>query len=270
MDSQVRETAIMLSVMLDVDPESDQVAGLVERLRRAMKFGAWQTTQENAFAIQALGKYARRMGEPATGQVEVVLPDGTKRTFDAKELISLTDVLPGQSVQVLHKGTGTLYVFWHAEGTPISGTAEEEDLGMEIRRTLLDHNGIALADAHQLEQGKLYQIRLELDMPMAANNIAIVDLLPGGLEIEDPNLKDTASTSGQERLRQLYPQQVERRDDRMILFTRASRGKWAYRYAVRAVTAGEFVLPATDASCMYDPGRYSVHGLGKIRVSKAE
>jgi uncharacterized protein YfaS (alpha-2-macroglobulin family) len=37
---------------------------------------------------------------------------------------------------------------------------------------------------------------------------------------------------------------------------------------VRAVTCGKFVVPAVDASCMYDPGIYSVHGAGEMRVGR--
>ncbi len=60
---------------------------------------------------------------------------------------------------------------------------------------------------------------------------------------------------------------VEPRDDRVLIFARAYGNTAEYRYLVRAVTAGEFVLPAVEASCMYDPGIYSVHGKGIAKVN---
>ena len=71
---------------------------------------------------------------------------------------------------------------------------------------------------------------------------------------------------------------LERRDadgvGRMTARTeRGGRAAWTlrsvrrpFRYAVRAVTAGTFVLPAAEASCMYDPGLYSVHGRGVVTI----
>ena len=57
------------------------------------------------------------------------------------------------------------------------------------------------------------------------------------------------------------------RDDRLLLFLDPPTSKVGiYRYVVRAVTAGEFVLPAISAECMYEPGVGSVSGQARVRV----
>jgi uncharacterized protein YfaS (alpha-2-macroglobulin family) len=169
-----------------------------------------------------------------------------------------------------------LYAFWYAEGVPKDGKAEEEDSGLAIRRAFTNPDGTA-ADPEALVQGNLYHVRLSVTSARAIDNLVIADLLPSGLEIEDPNLRGAARIAGEKDTwhdrpgwRRLRPDRVERRDDRLIAFADFRGDKGEFRYAVRAVTAGEFVLPAVEASCMYDPGLYSVHGRGTVRIRKQE
>ena len=46
---------------------------------------------------------------------------------------------------------------------------------------------------------------------------------------------------------------VERREDRMLIFTSASPRDGVFAYRVRAVTKGDFVVPPLRAEAMYDP-----------------
>jgi uncharacterized protein YfaS (alpha-2-macroglobulin family) len=56
-NSDLRSDAIILSVLADVNPNDSAVYKLVSRLSKAAKTsGYWGTTQENAFALMALGK----------------------------------------------------------------------------------------------------------------------------------------------------------------------------------------------------------------------
>ncbi|MBM4042076.1 MAG: alpha-2-macroglobulin family protein, partial [Planctomycetes bacterium] len=59
--SSAREAAILLSTYLDLQQDHPNVPLLVQRLADSMKEGRWATTQENAFALMAMGKYARRL-----------------------------------------------------------------------------------------------------------------------------------------------------------------------------------------------------------------
>ena len=57
------------------------------------------------------------------------------------------------------------------------------------------------------------------------------------------------------------------RDDRLLIFTDLSGVRtYTHRYAVRAVTAGRFKLPAIAGECMYDPAISSIHGAGEVRI----
>ena len=64
-------------------------------------------------------------------------------------------------------------------------------------------------------------------------------------------------------------QRTEARDDRMVAFVNLypnPPGKRIFRYAARAVTQGEFVLPSVQASCMYDPEVQARASAGRVKV----
>ncbi|HOX07813.1 MAG TPA: MG2 domain-containing protein [Planctomycetota bacterium] len=270
LDSPVREAAVMLGVLLDADPGSTQVPALAERLRKATKAGRWGTTQDNAFALMALGKYARRLGQTSELGGTAVLPDGSEMRFGARQGLCLKELRPGDSVRIrADQGKGRLYAFWDAEGVPRDGRIREEDSGLSIRREMLAADGRPLPKGATLEQGRLYQVRLVVENPRWADNVVITDLLPAGLEIENPDLIGSAgrATAGQSTgVDTLSARHIERRDDRLLVFANLWSGRAEYRYAVRAVTAGKFVLPPTEAECMYDPGIFSINGGGKVEV----
>jgi hypothetical protein len=267
LDSPVREAAIALLVLLDVDPESAQVPALAERLRKSVALGRWGTTQENSFALMALGKYARRLKGAGEVKATATLPDGSTRNFTSKEGLSLTDLEPGQSVLIKTEGDGKLWAFWSAEGVPLDGKVKEEDSGLSVRRTILDRKGQPV-DPARLVQGELYRVELAVESRQRLENLVVTDLLPAGLEIENPDLRGSAEIGAKEKNKHWFVHHVERRDDRMLIFGDLYEGKGTYSYVVRAVTAGKFVLPAVEAACMYDPGAYSVHGAGAVEVRR--
>jgi uncharacterized protein YfaS (alpha-2-macroglobulin family) len=107
----------------------------------------------------------------------------------------------------------------------------------------------------------------EVDAWQSLENIAIVDALPGGFEVENPRLETsqkTAVDSG--HAAELSADHVEFLDDRVVLFTSASREPRTFRYPLRAVSTGQFAQPPIQASSMYDAGVASIHGAGRIEV----
>jgi uncharacterized protein YfaS (alpha-2-macroglobulin family) len=109
-------------------------------------------------------------------------------------------------------------------------------------------------------------VRLDVNVLKPAENLVIQDLLPAGLEIENPNLAVSAKTYGQEIKSSLPIRHVDRRDDRILIFAGAFRGKKTYFYTVRAVSPGTYQLPHITAEEMYDPDVFSRHGAAHILV----
>ncbi len=267
LDSPMRENAVKLLVLLDIDPESLQIPGLVETLRRSVNKADVNTTQDAAFALMALGKYTRRIAQQSEGEVTVRRADGSVKKFKARDGWCFGNLKPQQPFDIDFQGRGKIYAFWYAEGVPAEGRVKEEDSGLTIRRTFYPIDGKKPLGSEPFRQGNLYQVVLEITSTNVLENLVITDLLPAGLEIADMGLKDAGLLSKPKATTSMIINHVEPRDDRILIFAGAGQGKYEYRYLVRAVTAGEFTLPAVEAACMYDPGFYSVNGRGSVRVT---
>ncbi len=109
--------------------------------------------------------------------------------------------------------------------------------------------------------------------------MAVVDALSGGMEVENPRLATSARPGaarhsvGHRRGRTQAarggsPDHVEFLDDRVVVFTSVGREPRTFKYALRVIAEGEFALPPIQASCMYDADYASVHGAGRVQVSR--
>jgi uncharacterized protein YfaS (alpha-2-macroglobulin family) len=267
LDSPTREAAVMLSVLLDVNPGSPSVPRLANKLRKGLRLGRWGTTQENSFALMALGKHAREAGNPGEVSGTLVLSGGRELKFEGRRGLSLKSLKPGQSIAVRTTGRGKTWIYWNAEGVPADGRVPEADHGLSVRRRFLGRDGKPVP-GNRLKQGELYRVRLTVSTNRTISNVVISDLLPAGVEIENPHLKGSAAARGDEKARGLIVEHVERRDDRLLLFAKLDAGKASYTYLVRAVTCGRFALAPVECSCMYDPDTYSVDGRGRLEVTR--
>ena len=117
-----------------------------------------------------------------------------------------------------------------------------------------------------MKQGEVIVVDISIDAGLAYKNVLVEDLLPACFEIENPRIA-TSETVEWIKKDIFEPGHIDIRDDRLLLFTDLpGTSNMHYRYVVRAVTKGKFILPAVSASCMYDPSIVSVSGQGDIEV----
>lgn len=267
-NSSVRAEAIMLDVLAEVDPKNPMVPLLVKDLSRsADRFGRWYNTQENAYALLALGKIMRQQsGGSFTGSLSV----GGERqtTFDTHGATVSGKDWAGKEVVIEIEGNGACYYYWRADGLPTGRYIDESDSDLIVRRRLLNEDGhtINLSD---IAQGDLLVAEITVKAPTESlKNVAIVDLLPAGLEIENPRLQSRRSIKWIEK-KAFSPQFLDYRDDRMIFYTDLQQGvDHTFYYSLRAVTLGDFILPPIRAEAMYAPMKASVASSGKIHVRR--
>ncbi len=263
--SPAREDAILLGALVDLDPADSRIPELIGRLKRRRVDGRWSTTQENAFALLALGKLARRqILNPEEHRAEVTfaaqppaqLGPGESRVFQGAELEG--------SIKVEVSGPGRLYFWWTEEGVPLDGKIPEIDSGLVVRRELLDR-GLNPLDPLSIRVGEDILVRWSIEAREPVENVAVVDLLPAGIEVENPVLGGALLDIARDSI--LGAESVSLRDDRVIAFFNLSnRTKGEYYYAARAVTRGEFRLPPLSAEAMYRPGTRSISGAGKVVI----
>ena len=263
--SSVRENAIILDVLSEILPQNPSVPVLVKSLTDAAEIGRWYTTQENAFAFLALGKVLKRRGEDEfTGKV--ALNGEPYAAFGTENKVMAEGRLGGKRIGLSIEGKGTCYYYWQAAGIPRDVDVEEYDRGMQVRRTYLDREGDAV-DYRQIKQGDLLVAKITMKaLDKNLENVIVADLLPAGLEIENPRLESRADVPWIKD-QDWTADYMDIRDDRMLLFLDLPGGKErTFYYALRAVTVGEFTLPPITAECMYDPSYTSVASGGAIGV----
>src|SRR5262249_18669072 len=155
---------------------------------------------------------------------------------------------------------------WQSEGISASGTFKEEDNYIRVRRKFFDRYGRAIGD-NSFTQNDLVIVQLTLEKGYSGDvsNVVITDLLPAGLEIENPRTKEIL---GMDWIKDANaPTALDVRDDRINLFVDLTSVRQTYYYAVRAVSPGIYRMGPVSAEAMYNGEYHSYNGGGTIRVS---
>ena len=101
--------------------------------------------------------------------------------------------------------------------------------------------------------------------------LLLVDRLPSGLEIDNPDLFEGGSTEALAFLKKtVEPVHTEYRDDRFVAaFARDGHDKASFSvaYIVRAVTPGHYVSPPATIEDMYRPDRFGRTAYGAVDVA---
>ena len=259
--SPIRDLALSLYALVEAEPNDPQTASLARRLSALLQKESTLSTQENAFAVLALGRLARRSASsPATA---TITRNGTTVTTFAGGSTKL-DVQPGSSYRIAATG-GTVYYMWTADGIPADGRTPIEDRVLQVRRTLFDRTGKALTgSAFSSQQLIVVKVTIRTLDNSTVDNVVISDVLPAGFELENPRLgadgdvafaKDGSTAS-----------YYDYRADRINLFVKAEGRVRHYYYMVRAVSKGRFRMGPIGADAMYDDDIHSYHGGGVIAV----
>jgi len=261
--SPIRDEALALNALLEADPTNPQVTSIARQLSRQVRAAGYLNTQERAFALLALGKIARK-SQASTATASISAGGKQLGQFSGKDL-TVNNVA---NYQLLLKasGAGALYYFWEAEGISAGGRVREEDSYLRVRRQFLTRTGQPVGAA-TFRQNDLVVVKLTIQAADAAGeikNVAITDLLPAGLEIENPRLGATREIAFVAKADQ--PDYLDVRDDRLNLFTTATPKPKTFYYLARAVSKGTFKLGPVSADAMYNAEYHSYNGAGTVRV----
>jgi alpha-2-macroglobulin len=271
--SEVRDEAIALNTLIDVDPGNAQLPIMAKHLVQYLKTRQWLSTQERAFGFLAIGKLARNAAKSTiTADIKVnARPDDPVGRGKTVGKLNGTDVkltakqLGGSNIEVSTKGTGKLYYYWVAEGISATGAYKEEDSYIKVRRQFFNRYGQPIAgNSFQQNDLIIVKVTLENSYSTSVENIVITDILPAGFEIENPRTKELP---GMDWIKDAaYPTTLDVRDDRIHFFVDINNNRQSYYYAVRAVSPGLYRMGPVSADAMYNGEYHSYHGGGMVRV----
>jgi uncharacterized protein YfaS (alpha-2-macroglobulin family) len=279
--SESRTDAIVLGTLLRLDASSPLVEKVVRGLLAGRHDGRWETTQENAWALDSLARYWRAR-ESVAPSLDAQAWLGTRYLgathFEGRAATVSEGVVPmgelrrlGDSALVIsERGRGRLYYRVGLRYAPASLRMSPEEQGFSVTRS---YESIAApADVRRAADGTWHvkagadvRVRLTVVVPAERSDVAIDDPLPAGLEPVNLTFRTTAS----QRLSQALDERVrdtgdywalfafdhrELRDERMVAFAgRVSAGVYELTYLARATTPGTFLAQPTHAEEIYAP-----------------
>lgn len=231
------------------------------------------TTHSNAFLLVVLGDYlaeqAERIkkNEAAPGSNVIVKWDGHEETVKNPEVYKNKWKGPDAKYKVINNSPYVAVVNLIVQGVPRKLSPEAESHGLKIRRTFRDKDGKIL-DGDEFKQTENVIVGIHVTATTRAENVVIADLLPAGLEIENPRL--AAGSLLKMQLKSDKPGYMDLRDDRLILFYDNLREnqEYHYYYVATPVTPGEFTYPPVQAECMYAPQLRGRSAVTEIEVKE--
>jgi uncharacterized protein YfaS (alpha-2-macroglobulin family) len=285
LEASRRADAVILDALLDSDPGSDLIPKLVRGLLAHRLHGRWSTTQENVFALLALGKYFERAEAEPPDFVARAWLSGRQileerfagRSDEWRQMtIPMSFLAGGEAREILlaREGRGRLYVRLGLRAAPSS-----------LERPPVDQ-GIALARAYEavddpvdvrrekegvwkVRAGSRVRVRVGVETLSRRHHVALVDPIPAGFEIENPWLRGWQTPPRAAEAIPRFPADHQNlRDDRAEVFTSVlEEGCYAFIYTARATTRGTFVAPPSRAEEMYHP---ETCGRGRVDIVVVE
>lgn len=249
LNSAIRNDAITLMTQIALGVDQSLVHPQAEKLLRYLEQRPW-STHEASFLITALAEYLKKYpGDVTQARATIAAPDGTTEQSGDFQYNSKHSG-PGGVYTVTNSGPAPIYIHFATEGILQNPDVPAASNGIALARGFTGKSGAVAPDA--LKHGENYLVTVKITCDEDFENVVLADLLPGGLEIENPRLDGTAMAAWK-LSGGVIPSFLEMRDDRLIAaFDRLARGTHEFHYAVRAVTAGAFRHPGANAECMYD------------------
>jgi len=275
--SPLRSDAMRLSLAEDLWPDDTRLEPLRHSVAQRMLQQSHLNTQETAWSISALGKIVSRHPPARMKGVELWL-NGHPITADHGEknmptwLLSGSQLNASSALELRYKGKNRPFLSATLIGYSKTqeATANASEV-LAVQREYLDMTGNPL-DSKAIEHGQLLQVRLSVRnlSHRQLRNVALVDRLPAGFELENSHPKEKGKKAGKDKDNAFTTEHVDRRDDRIQVFgnltpmQRINSGH--YTYTVRAVSKGTFTAPPSKLELMYEPDIYSLSESSSVHI----
>jgi len=262
-NSYIRDLAISANALLEAEPDHPQLPDMIRMLSSEMKNSRYLNTQEKSFGFLALGKFARL--NPIGSATASISKDGKEiGSFSGKDQWLSGKELSGM-VNMTVNGDGFVYYTLEHEGLPADGKVKEEDHHLQVRRTFYSRDQ-KVNSGNRFKQNDLIivQIKLKSLTGKYIENVAVTDILPAGLEIENARITEMPELDWVNTTAAYDHRDI--RDDRISFFLTARGDEQVFYYLARAVTPGTFQLGPVSADAMYNGEYHSYHGSGKVIV----
>lgn len=276
--SDRRVDGVLLEALLRTAPKDDLIPKLATGLLAHRTAGRWANTNESALVLLALDRYFAVMeGTTPDFVARVWLGDGYAgdhafrgRTTERAQIdVPMAQVQRRGPADLLVQKDGAGRLYWRVgmRYAPKDLDAEAADYGFTVTRTyeaVDDPADVRRGDdgVWRVKAGARVRVRLEMVAPARRYHVALVDPLPAGLEVLNPDLATTGAIPQDPNAQKgpfwwwmrTWVEHENLRDERVEAFASLLwDGVHAYTYVARATTPGDFVVPPAKAEEMYSP-----------------
>ena len=227
--SSVKDAAFAVLALLEIDPDDSRILPLISYLDR-------QRDRE-------------RLSWGTTG-------------YNAHALLAI-----GAYYRHHPAKSGEKFVVWHKLSLPKPSDVKDESRGISIVRRYLTPEG-GEADLSKLALGEMLiaELAIKVDDTRELSDLVIEDIFPACLEPVHGGLVPPSMDHGK------WVMRSDARDDRMLVFSKKftlAKGEEAtFRYPVRVVSAGDYILPGPSVEAMYHPDLHARRAPCRISVRR--
>ncbi|MFQ5583819.1 MAG: hypothetical protein ACE5GL_05235 [Calditrichia bacterium] len=232
--------------------------------------------------LLSVGKYYRAMEgeskEPPFLKGYVELPGGEKVEFETGELSYNLDIAEGFGKEVAifideksNLKRAFISLMW--SGQPLRSDVKNESKNLILKVEWLDEDGIPISPLSLL-QGTTFWAHFRVEKApsfsqQAIEEMALVQILPAGWEVENIRLSGEVRPAWMSRWRLNREEYQEIRDDRVMWFFDFPPRRDTFDFVVKlnAVTVGKFALPPALVEAMYNTRYKASKAGGTVEVT---
>ncbi len=260
--SDLRDTAILVALLAETTQNHPKLFELANALSAKANDAKYLSTQEKAWLVRAAYhlREIQKNYQLSFGKESIQGQTPLQKRYTAADLKN--------PIKITNNGANPVFYSLSTLGEPIDINQLTQQ-GFQVEREIYTVDGKP-ADTFHLKSGERYVIVIKGQrLNDALRHVLLVDLLPAGFEIEDPNLlKDNLASAFPWLGTLTAASRVEGRDDRFVSAYEFDReSNFSAAYFVRAVSKGTFTYPAVYIEAMYQSQNFKY---GKEQILKIE
>lgn len=213
-----------------------------------------QNTFSSAYAILALEAYANTAAAPQRARIAFTekLADGSSRALAAQGDLFAHAKVPADANSVHVEGDTPFVLFYQLleAGFDLDPPNEEIKDKIEVFREFRNDQG-ETADATSLESKVKVAVSVRA-LDEQALNVAVVDMLPGGFELDLSREGIANRTSLVQGSDTWHPDYIDVREDRVIFYGTVDTRAQRFVYRLKPTNRGKFAVAPLYAEGMYD------------------
>ena len=260
--SAMRDQAAVLTLASETGQTGVDIGNLAARLAQTRDQATHTSTQENAWLLLAANALYRNASEFTLAVDGEVTKEALFRKFDGETLAAAPVTVENRGdadIDAVITATGVPQVFEPADGN-----------GFRIERAYFTPKGEPV-NIRTVAQNDRFVVVLTVTADKGkTGRLMLVDPMPAGFEIENPNLTQSGRTANYSWLQvDQTAAHVEARADRFMAAMNRKQGdslELRVAYTVRAVSPGRFTHPAATVEDMYRPELRGRTAAGNVEV----